>query len=54
MTEKQTKFLKIVRQALLLIVDGIEELLEMPERTADLRKRVKELAYLESCQLKEI
>jgi hypothetical protein len=45
MNEKQAKLLKAVRQALLMIVDAIEEALEM-ERTSELRRRVKELARL--------
>jgi hypothetical protein len=47
MSEKQAKLLKAVRQALLMIVDAIEEALEM-ERTSELRRKVKELSRLKT------
>jgi hypothetical protein len=47
MSEKQIKLLKAVRQALLMVVDAIEEALEM-ERTSELRRKVKELARLKT------
>ncbi|HEY6020775.1 MAG TPA: hypothetical protein VIY48_13035 [Candidatus Paceibacterota bacterium] len=57
MTEKQISLLKTVRQALLMIVDGIEEALEL-ERTSTMRKRLKEmtleLEHLKACQKTEI
>ena len=47
MSDGDRELLKLLRQAFLLIVDVIERKLEMEERTADLRKRVKELARLQ-------
>jgi hypothetical protein len=59
MTDKQINFLKVVRQALLMVVDGIEDLLEM-ERTAEVRKRLKTVTFeldelkKESCKAAEV
>ena len=41
-TASDRELLLLLRQAILLIVDVIERKLEMPERTADLRKKLKE------------
>ena len=40
-TASDRELLLLLRQAILLIVDVIERKLEMPERTADLRKKLK-------------
>jgi hypothetical protein len=53
MNEKDKVILELVRTALLMLVDAVERKLGVEERTADLRKRVRKLAYLESCQLTE-
>lgn len=58
MNEQDRKILEIVRTALLMLVDAVERKLEMPERTSDIRKRLKEsvleLARLRACQTTEI
>ena len=47
-TASDRELLLLLRQAILLIVDVIERKLEMPERTADLRKKLKEFARSDS------
>lgn len=45
MNESDKIILEMVRTALLLLVDAVERKLELPERTADLRKKYKSLAH---------
>lgn len=44
MSMSDREILMLVRQALLLLVDAVERKLELADRTADIRKRLKELA----------
>ena len=41
MVEREREFWMLIRQALLLVVDAIERLLDVPQRTADLRREHK-------------
>jgi hypothetical protein len=43
MSMNDREILMLVRQALLLLVDAVERKLGLPERTADLRKKLKEI-----------